>query len=56
MLEFQVRDLLLSPVVVQVIEVPEFSPEMAEQTKFLECNVFQIESLVIPFDLPRPRG
>jgi hypothetical protein len=34
-----------------VIEVPEFSPEMAERTKFLKGDEFPIESLVIPFDL-----
>jgi hypothetical protein len=46
-----VQDLLLAPVIVLVVEVPEFSFEMTERPEFLEGDKFPVEYLVIPFDL-----
>ena len=43
---------MLSPVVVLLVEVPEFSLEMAEWTELLEGDEFLVECLVIAFDLP----
>ena len=34
-----------------MVEVPEFSPEMADRTKLFESYKFLVESLVITFDL-----
>ena len=46
-----IQDLLLAPVVVLVVKVPELSSEMAEWTELFERDEFLVESLVIAFDL-----
>ena len=41
------EDLLLAPIIVLMVEVPEFPPEMANRAELLESNEFLVESLVI---------
>jgi hypothetical protein len=45
------QDLLLAPVVVEMIEVPEFPPEMAEEPELLECDMVPVKCFVIALDL-----
>jgi len=42
---------MLSPEIVELIEVLEFSSEMAERAELFDGDEFSIKRLVIPFDL-----